>query len=224
MKLKNVSPSNYINFFIDPKYFGSVDTFTTVNYGDYADPAALYNSFTMPGGSQNFDSYDNPQVVKDMNAARGEADAEKRAQDVIAAQKTITDELAWIPLVAPNTVLVMNKKVTGPPSTFSFMFGPWASYLGGRQLTRSTKADRGVRMLAFIVKRLVMLVVTLLVASFLVYGSLYLAPGSPIATLTGGRAPSPQVIAQLERAVPPQRPVPGPLLALAGRGAPRRPR
>ena len=52
-------------------------------------------------------------------------------------------------------------------------------------------------MLAFIVKRLVMLVVTLLVASFAVYGSLYLAPGSPIATLTGGRAPSPQVVAQL---------------------------
>ncbi len=52
-------------------------------------------------------------------------------------------------------------------------------------------------MLAFIVKRLVMLVVTLLVASFAVYGSLYLAPGSPIATLTGGRAPSPQVIAEL---------------------------
>ena len=50
---------------------------------------------------------------------------------MIAAQKIITDQLVWIPLVAPNTVLVMNKKVTGPPSTFSFMFGPWASYLGG---------------------------------------------------------------------------------------------
>jgi peptide/nickel transport system substrate-binding protein len=131
VKLKNVSPSNYINFFIDPKYFGSVDTFTTVNYGDYADPAALYNSFTMPGGSQNFDGYNNPQVVKSMNAARSEPDPAKRAQDVIAAQKVITDQLAWIPLVAPNTVLVMGSKVTGPPSTFSFMFSPWASYLGG---------------------------------------------------------------------------------------------
>ncbi len=131
VKLKNVSPSNYINFFIDPKYFGSVDTFTTVNYGDYADPAALYNSFTMPGGSQNFNGYSNPQVIKDMDAARGEADPAKRAQDVIAAQKIITDQLVWIPLVAPNTVLVMNKNVTGPPSTFAFMFAPWASYLGG---------------------------------------------------------------------------------------------
>lgn len=131
VKLKNVSPSNYINFFIDPKYFGSVDMFSTLNYGDYADPAALYNSFAMPGGSQNFSGYDNPQVTQAMNAARGEADPTKRAQDVIAAQKIITQQLTWIPLVAPNTVLVMNKKVTGPPSTFAFMFSPWAGYLGG---------------------------------------------------------------------------------------------
>ena len=131
VQLKDVSPSNYINFFIDPKAFGSVDGFTTVNYGDYADPAALYNSFSMPGGSQNFSGYDNPQVTDSMNAARSESDPGKRAQDVIAAQKLITDQLVWIPLVAPNTVLMMNKKVTGPPSTFSFMFAPWASYLGG---------------------------------------------------------------------------------------------
>ena len=131
VKLKNVSPSNYINFFIDPKYFGSVDLFSTLNYGDYADPAALYNSFAMPGGSQNFSGYDNPQVTASMNAARGEADPTTRAQDVIAAQKIITEQLTWIPLVAPNTVLVMNSKVTGPPSTFAFMFSPWASYLVG---------------------------------------------------------------------------------------------
>ncbi len=34
----------------------------------------------MPGGSQNFSGYDNPQVTKDMEAARGEADATKRAR------------------------------------------------------------------------------------------------------------------------------------------------
>ena len=53
-------------------------------------------------------------------------------------------------------------------------------------------------MVRFIVRRLAMLVVTLLVASFAVYGALYLAPGSPIAALTGGRAPSPEVTAQLD--------------------------
>jgi peptide/nickel transport system permease protein len=53
-------------------------------------------------------------------------------------------------------------------------------------------------LLRFILKRLVTLVLTLLVSSFVIYSSLYLAPGNPIATLTGGRTPSPEAIAILE--------------------------
>jgi peptide/nickel transport system permease protein len=52
--------------------------------------------------------------------------------------------------------------------------------------------------LAFLGKRLAMLVATLLVASFAIYGALYLAPGSPIAALTGGRSVPPEVLAKLE--------------------------
>jgi peptide/nickel transport system permease protein len=52
--------------------------------------------------------------------------------------------------------------------------------------------------LQFIAKRLAMLVATLLVASFAIYGALYLAPGSPIAALTGGRTLPPEVMAQIE--------------------------
>ncbi|HSN11070.1 MAG TPA: ABC transporter permease, partial [Propionibacteriaceae bacterium] len=53
-------------------------------------------------------------------------------------------------------------------------------------------------MLSFVVRRLLMLVGTLLVASFAIYGALYLAPGSPLAALTGGRTLPPEVMAQLE--------------------------
>ena len=53
-------------------------------------------------------------------------------------------------------------------------------------------------MLQFIAKRLAMLVATLVVASFAIYGALYLAPGSPIAALTGGRTLPPEVMAQIE--------------------------
>jgi peptide/nickel transport system permease protein len=52
--------------------------------------------------------------------------------------------------------------------------------------------------IAFLGKRMAMLVATLLVASFAIYGALYLAPGSPIAALTGGRSVPPEVLAQLE--------------------------
>jgi len=48
----------------------------------------------------------------------------------------------------------------------------------------------------FVLKRLGALILTLLVASFLIYGSLYLAPGDPATQLAGGRA-TPEVLEQI---------------------------
>ncbi|MDQ2955533.1 MAG: ABC transporter permease [Actinomycetota bacterium] len=42
-------------------------------------------------------------------------------------------------------------------------------------------------MLNYLANRLAMLIATVLVASMAIYGSLYLAPGDPLSTLTGGR-------------------------------------
>jgi peptide/nickel transport system permease protein len=51
----------------------------------------------------------------------------------------------------------------------------------------------------FLVRRLAMLAGTLLVASFVIFGSLYVAPGSPLAALSGGRALPPASVAVLEQ-------------------------
>jgi len=126
----DVSPSNFINFFIDPAASSSVDAFPTTNYGDYADPSALYKTMALKGGSQDFSGWTDPAVTTALDAARSEADASKRAQDVVDAQKIITDQMVWIPTASPNSVLVMHKGLTGAPATFSYMFGPWAVYLG----------------------------------------------------------------------------------------------
>lgn len=53
-------------------------------------------------------------------------------------------------------------------------------------------------MARFVMRRVAMLVITLLVSSFAIYSALYVAPGNPIATLTGGRTPSPQALEVLE--------------------------
>ncbi len=131
VELQNVSPSNYINYFIDPAAWSSVDAFATSNYGDYADPSALYKSMAYPGGSQNYSGYENAEVTAALDAARSEADDVKRAEYVITAQKKITEDLVWFPMVAANNVVIMHKDVTGAPATFVYMFGPWAAYLGG---------------------------------------------------------------------------------------------
>ena len=54
---------------------------------------------------------------------------------------------------------------------------------------------RAVPMIAW---RLLGLVMTLLVTSFLVFASLYIAPGDPIDFLIQGRSPSPEAIASIK--------------------------
>jgi peptide/nickel transport system permease protein len=49
-------------------------------------------------------------------------------------------------------------------------------------------------MLRFLVTRLVGLVITLLVSGFLIFSSLYLTPGDPISTLSGGRSLPPEAV------------------------------
>jgi peptide/nickel transport system permease protein len=49
----------------------------------------------------------------------------------------------------------------------------------------------------FLVRRILELAATLLAASFLVFGSIYLAPGDPTTFLTGGHAISPQAVAAI---------------------------
>src|SRR5437773_4091458 len=52
--------------------------------------------------------------------------------------------------------------------------------------------------LQFFVRRLLMLAATLLVSSFVIFSSLYLAPGNPIAVLSGGRSLPPDAVRILE--------------------------
>jgi peptide/nickel transport system substrate-binding protein len=130
VKFKAVSAQNFINFFTDPKAREGVDGFPTVNYPDYADPAAFYNTIVMPDGSQNYDAYDDPQTTKAMNDARSAADPAQRARFVAQAGDRIMDQLPWIPMAAINTVLITSSKLTGAPASFAFMGGPWANLLG----------------------------------------------------------------------------------------------
>lgn len=51
----------------------------------------------------------------------------------------------------------------------------------------------------FLLKKAFSLAGTLLVASLVIFSAMYLAPGKPIAALTGGRSVSPEVLATLEK-------------------------
>lgn len=129
-ELVSLSAAAYITFFIDAKARETVDGFLTTNYPNYADPLGIYATMIAPTGSQAYNGFDDPAAVQLVADARAEADDTKRAEKVVELQTIITEQNLWIPLVAPTNVLIMNKNITGAPSTFMYMFGPWAAYLG----------------------------------------------------------------------------------------------
>jgi peptide/nickel transport system substrate-binding protein len=129
--LKSVSAQNYINFFIDPKARAGIDGFLTVNYGDYADPAALLATLVLPGGSQNYDNFNDPKIISLLGQARSTADPNARAALVAKAEERTAALLPWIPDVQPVNLLIMAKGLTGATASFAYMFAPWANTLGG---------------------------------------------------------------------------------------------
>ena len=129
--LKSVSAQNFINFFTDPKARAGIDGFPTVNYGDYADPAALLSTVVLPDGSQNYTGFNDPKITSALDQARGTADPGKRAALVAQAEKLTVQQMPWIPNTQPTSLLVLNKSLTGAVSSFAYMFAPWANQLGG---------------------------------------------------------------------------------------------
>jgi peptide/nickel transport system substrate-binding protein len=129
--LKSVSAQNYINFFTEASARQGIDGFLTVNYGDYADPAAMLSTFDIPGGSQNYDNFSDPKLTSLLDEARSTANPDKRAQLMVQAEKINNQLLPWIPNVQPTNLLLLSKNLTGATGSFAYMFAPWANSLGG---------------------------------------------------------------------------------------------
>jgi peptide/nickel transport system substrate-binding protein len=132
VKLESVSANNFINFFTSPQARKGVDGFITVNYGDYADPAALLATIALPGGSQNYDNFNDPQLTSLLDQARGTASDDERAKLVAQAEELAAKKLPWIPNTQPTSLLMLNDNLTGAVSSFAYMFAPWANSLGGK--------------------------------------------------------------------------------------------
>ena len=128
--LKSVSAQDYIDFLVSPQFRAGVDAFPAVDFGDYADPAALLGAF-VPGGSGNWDNFNFPAITAALEQARETANPDQRAALVARAEQLTVQQLPWIPDVEPDTVLVLGKGLTGAVSSTAYLFAPWADRLGG---------------------------------------------------------------------------------------------
>jgi peptide/nickel transport system permease protein len=128
--LRSVSAQDFIDFFIDPKFRAGIDGLPGVDYGDYADPAALLNQVVLPGGLENLDNFSDPAITAALEQARSTANLDQRAALVAKAEELTAQQLPWIPSVEPDNVLVLGKGLTGAVSSTAYLFSPWADSLG----------------------------------------------------------------------------------------------
>jgi peptide/nickel transport system substrate-binding protein len=128
--LRGIPDSTYANLFDDPKARAGLDGLITLNYTDVPDPLEFYTQIAIPNVPENFDGYDDKQVVSLLSQARESGDPTTRAQLTVKAQALMAKQVIWIPIVGVNTRLFMNNRITGAPSTFDYLYYPWAADLG----------------------------------------------------------------------------------------------
>ena len=129
-KFKSASAANFINFFTDASARKGVDGLVSGSYTDYADPAALYKLFAVKGGILNYDDFEDLRISAALERARTVPDERTRAELTARAGDLIMQTLPWIPLADPDTIVIMDKRITGAPASFQYMGGPWAATIG----------------------------------------------------------------------------------------------
>ncbi len=120
-------------FFTDPEARKGYDGFVTVNYPSSPSPINYISGIAGTGGDQNFNGFSDPEVDAAIEAARTEADPEKRAELSVEAEGLMMEHMPWVPVTQLNARLFMDNTVTGVPASFVYLNYPWAADLGAAE-------------------------------------------------------------------------------------------
>ena len=132
VKIKPIAPNSYGDLFFDSKARSGIDMFISENYSDIPEPLEILFPAVIPGQAYNYNGYNNPTVTSDLSQAIKEPNDPKRASLVLSAQATLANDLAALPLANPAVPLFLNKRITGAPASFCYLYYPWARDLGAR--------------------------------------------------------------------------------------------
>jgi peptide/nickel transport system substrate-binding protein len=132
VKIKPIAPNSYGDLFFDSKARSGIDMFISENYADIPEPLEILFPAVIPGQAYNYNGYNNPSVTSNLSQAVKEPNDPKRASLVLSAQATLANDLAALPLANPAVPLFLNKRITGAPASFCYLYYPWARDLGAR--------------------------------------------------------------------------------------------
>jgi peptide/nickel transport system substrate-binding protein len=103
--------------------------FPETYYLSITDPMDVLSNF-QSGGFQNYAGYSNPAYDKLIEQADATYDPVKRLAIEAKLQQIAADQVLWMPVAEWPTSLFLNKRLTGAPTTISYLYYPWAADVG----------------------------------------------------------------------------------------------
>ncbi|GAB2719552.1 ABC transporter substrate-binding protein [Kitasatospora kifunensis] len=129
IQLKTIAPDAFTALFTDPKAREGIDMFPETYYLSITDPMDLLTNF-QTGSYQNYAGYSDKGYDDLVEQAVGTYDPAQRLAIEAKLNKQASDQDLWIPVAEWPTSLFMNKRITGAPTTISYMYYPWAADVG----------------------------------------------------------------------------------------------
>jgi peptide/nickel transport system substrate-binding protein len=132
VQLKTVSPDGYTALFTDAQARAGLDMFPETYYLSISDPMDILSNF-QTGNYQNYAGYSNPAYDKLVDEASSTYDTTARLKIEAQLQQLEASQVLWIPAAEWPTALFMDKRITGAPTSISYMYYPWAADVGAAQ-------------------------------------------------------------------------------------------
>ncbi|MFD3997753.1 ABC transporter substrate-binding protein [Streptomyces sp. NPDC058548] len=129
IRLKTIAPNAFTALFTDPEAREGIDMFPLTYYDSITDPLDLLQNFKT-GAYMNFAGYSDKTYDAGVARATAEYDPDKRLAIEAELQKHAAENLLWIPVAEWPTAVFLNKRITGAPTTISYMYYPWAADVG----------------------------------------------------------------------------------------------
>ena len=129
VKLKTIAPNAYTALFSDPKARAGLDMFPETYYLSITDPMDVLSNFES-NGFQNYAGYSDPAYDTLVRQADAAYDPAKRLAIEAKLQKIAADQVLWMPAAEWPTAVFLNKRLTGAPTTISYLYYPWAADVG----------------------------------------------------------------------------------------------
>ncbi|MFZ3493508.1 ABC transporter substrate-binding protein [Streptomyces sp. 5.8] len=129
VELKTIAPNAFTSLFTDPAAREGLDMFPLTYYDSITDPMDLLSNF-QTGAYQNYAGYSDESYDALTDKARSAYDPAKRFSAAAELQRRAADQLLWIPVAEWPTAVFLNKRITGAPTTISYLYYPWAADVG----------------------------------------------------------------------------------------------